>query len=190
MKKLLTAVLILICLTSCVMAKTIKVMALDSFSTQNPSSEFRVKTLNTEEIYGEFFMPMESVISGSVIEVHKPKRGKLDGFFEFQLNSYNSNGEIMDVSSAKIEAVVVDYEPIDPKALSLYVARKATNIAFKGASLGIAFVEGAAKAESGKRIKSGFIGAYKDSPLSYLEYGDELNVQPGDILVLKLKKLD
>jgi len=188
-KNFLTSALIILLAASSVMAKTLKVTALEDFSTDNPSTEFKIKVNDTQEFFGELLFPQDTVISGSVIEVHQPKRGKRNGFFEFQLNSYYCGGDVIDISAARIEGIVVGYKPINPKAVGFYVAKKATNFIFKGASLGIAFVEGVATAQEGTRIKSGFINMYKDSPFSYLEKGADLNVETGDILVLKIKKL-
>lgn len=189
MKKFSFLIVLIICLfASSVQAKTIKVVALKDFSTANPSPTFQVKTVEEEIFKNGAILEEGTIISGILLKVEKPKRGKRNAYFDFIPTSISYKGQEKKIEG-KIVAKVVAYRPIDPEKTAIYVARKATNLIFKGASMGIAFVQGAVAAEDGERVKTGFISAYKDSPLAYFEIGSELNIKIGDTLVLELKKI-
>jgi len=168
---------------------TIKVMSLEQFSTQNPSSDYKVQTIEREKLSDGTFLETGTIISGHVVRVKPPKRLKRNGYFEFVPDTFSYDGETQIIEKSDMIAKVVGYKPIDPKELAFSAVKTAAGFAVKGATQGISFVEGVAQAENGDRLKSGFINVYKDSPLSYLEVGSELNVNVGDILILKLKKI-
>jgi len=187
-KKLLTFAFIFYLLTSVVHAQTIKVIALNKFSTKNPSSEYQVQIIKTEEIAEKFLLETGTIISGYVTELHKPKRGKVDSYFEFQPTSISYEGQTTDITQSNIVGVIVAYKPINPQSLVGNVAIKAANFFVLGSSQAISFTLGAAQAKNGNRIKSGLQRVYKDSFVSFIEPGKELEINTGDILVLKLKK--
>lgn len=186
---LLNFVLISLLLTSSVYAETIKVISLEKFSTENPSPTYTVKTVEREEFKNGTVIEAGTIISGKVIRVQQPQRGKRNGYFVFLPTSATYEGTTRTTEKPMVAAKVVGYRPIEPQKAAIYVARKATNLFFKGASIGIAFVEGVAQAEEGEKIKTGLVSAYKDSPLSYIEVGSDLNVEVGDMLILKFKKI-
>lgn len=190
MKKILFIfAFILFFLTSSVQAKTIKVISMSDFSTKNPLPTYEVKTLQLECFKDGTIIEEGTVISGQVVKVQSAQRGKRDGYFEFVPSSITYNGETKIIRNPISVARVIGYEPIEPQELVVSVAKKAAGFAVKGATQGISFVEGLVQAEDGERLKSGFMKVYKDSPLAYIEVGDELNVKAGDVLVLKFKKL-
>ncbi len=186
-KKALLFVFILFFLTSSVNAKTIKVISLDKFSTENPSPMYNVKTIEPCCFPDGAFLKAGTVISGIIIKSQEPRRGKRDGYIEFMPTKFIYNGREKAEYYA-ISTKIVRYKPVKPKKIIISTSKKVAGFIFKGATLGISFVEGALKAEKGKRIQSGLVKMYKDSPLSYIEVGKELNVNPGDILILKFKK--
>lgn len=167
--------------------KTIKVFALEDFSTREPSLTYNIQIID-DDVIGSQVIRRGAIISGDVIKVEGPKRGKRNAYFEFIPTSYIYN-DVSETFKTSCVARVVGYKELDPQKAAVYLARKASNLVFKGASIGIAFVEGVAKANEGTRLKSGFISAYKDTPLSYIEEGSELEVRPGDIIILKFKEV-
>lgn len=189
MKKLLLFfIFILFSLATKVQAQTIKVSALDSFSSEHPTSVFRVKTIENTTIQGNFFKS-DTIISGIVLRVHEPTRGKRDGYFEFVPTSIYYKGKDTKICMPKTVAEIMYYKPIDPPKAALDVSLKVVNILLKGLVSAVEFTQGAMQAQDGHRIKTGAVKVYKDSFLSYIEVGKELNVRPGDIIVFKLKKI-
>lgn len=179
---------ILFLLTSSVQAKTFKVVALESFSTEYPQSTFNVQ-VTQQELFGRDLVIEEgTIISGRVIKIAKPKRGKRNAYFVFIPTALTYKGRTETLDKLKLSAKVVGYRPVNPEKVVIYAAKKAADLAFKGASLGLSFAEGATQAKDGERIKSGIIKAYKDSPLSFIETGSELDIDQGDIIILKLKR--
>lgn len=190
MKKYLIILGFIMCfLNSAAEAKTIKVSALTAFSTENPSPIFKVQTLEPLEIEDNISIESGTIVTGQVCRIQSPQRGKRDSYFEFIPTSLMYNEQIINLDTSNTIARIVGYEPITPTEIAKSVAKKSIGLFYKGATQGISFVEGIAKAEDGERIKSGLTKVYKDSPLSYIEIGDELNISEGDIIILKLKKI-
>lgn len=189
MKKILSIfVVAIVLLTSKAQAQTIKVSAVDNFSSDQPASIFRIKTLEDNEIQGMLFKS-DTIISGIVLRVQEPTRGKRDGYFEFIPNLITYQGESVKINLPKTAAQIMYYKPTDPKKETLNATLKVANFFLKGLISGIEFAQGAIKAENGQRIKSGAMNVYNNSFLSYIEVGNQLNIKSGDILVLKLKKI-
>lgn len=190
MKKIfLTFTLTLFLLTSSVQAKTFKVVALESFSTEYPQQTFNVQVRQQEVFSKDLVIEEGTIISGRVVKISKPKRGKRNAYFIFVPTILTYEGKTENLEHLKLSAKVVGYRPVNPEKVVIYAAKKAADLAFKGASLGLSFAEGATQAKDGERIKSGIIKAYQDSPLSFIETGSELDIDTGDTLILKLKKV-
>ena len=170
-------------------AKTIKVMAVEKFSTSKPSSTFSVKTVETDELKDGIFVEKGSIISGLVVEIHTAQRGKRDSYFEFHPTSITYRGKTINISNSNIVAKVVGYKPVDPEKLAGNVAIKAANFVLLGSSQVISFTLGAAHAQNGERMKLGLDRMYKDSFVSFIEAGKELNIATGDMLLLKIERI-
>ena len=54
----------------------------------------------------------------------------------------------------------------------------------QGVSYGISFVDGIVTNNEGNRLKSGVKQVYDDSFLSYIEYGQEIEIKEGDAFYL------
>lgn len=190
MKRILIfSALILHLLTSSVQAKTIKVVSLEHFSTEFPVETFNVQTLTTEELPDGIFIEKGTIISGYVVKVHGPKRLKRNSYFEFKPTLLTYKGRTLNIKDTKLVAKVVEQKRIDPVALTGNVAIKAANLVLLGSSQVISFTLGAANGEEGERIKAGLQRMYKDSFFSLAENGEHLDIDVGDILFLKLKKI-
>lgn len=184
MKRFLLVLIILLLATS-VQAKTFKVASLQTFSTQFPSAEFNVVTLEEIKFKGGAVIQPNTIISGKVIKIEKPRRGKRNAYFVFIPKYLRHNGidsEVEGIYPVKI----IGYRAIDPEKVAIYAAEKSTNFIFMGASVGVSFVKGAMQSEDGDRVKSGLVQIYKDTPLSFIETGSELNIQVGDALKFKV----
>lgn len=188
MKKILLVVFIMFFLTLNVEAKTLKVISLKSFSTEFPATTFEVQTIQKENIR-DVILEQGTIISGIVLRVKSPKIGKQNGYFEFIPTEITYRGVTQKIDHPICIAKVLGYNPVNPKELTFNVARKVANFFLKGAISAVEFADGAIKAENGQRIKSGAIKVYKDSFLSYIEPGKELNINKGDIIILKIKTI-
>ncbi len=176
-------------LSSTAYAENVKVVALSHFSTSDPKPVFHVEVIEPFYLPNGESLPYGTVISGLVTRVEPPKRGKRNAYFEFVPTVIKYNGVKKEFKKPYYGAKVVAYSPIDPINLLDTTTKKVANVAFKGVGFGISFVQGVATAQDGERIKSGVIKTYQDSPLSYFEVGRELDIDKGDILILKIKKL-
>lgn len=171
-----------------VQAKSIKVVALEPFSTVRPSETFAIQTLQDEYLPDDIFLPEDAMITGQIIHVEAPKRGKRNGYIKFVPQKIIYEDRTIDIKDAKLTAIITYYRPIDPKDLAFTVARKTANFMFKGVISAAEFVIGVVENEDGNRIKSGVMNVYRDSFFVYIEVGDELNVKKGDTLIFKIKK--
>ena len=75
----------------------------------------------------------------------------------------------------------------DKKELAKSASLTVGSYFVKGLSLGVNAVEGAIKNEEGNRFKSSVVNVYENTPFSYVETGNELNILEGDIFWLKFK---
>lgn len=189
MKKFLIILAFLIFSVMGVQAKNIKVIALEPFSSQNPSSEFAVQTMQDESLDEGTFLPQDTLIYGIILRVEEPRRGKRNAYIEFIPSRLVYDDKTIYIKDSKLVAVITGYTPIDPLDLTLNVARKTANFVFHGAVSAAEFALGVVENQDGNRIKSGAMNVYKDSFLTYIEIGEDLNVKKGDILIFKIKRV-
>ncbi len=188
-KNVLILCMLLMCLVSGVEAATVKVVSLDDFSTAEPKPSFKVQLVETKELKDGTIVEAGTIVAGSVIKIQNANRGKRDAYFEILPASVTYQDKTTYITNPNCKMKVVEYSPKDPQEIVESAAKGAVGFIFKGASQGISFVQGVAQAQEGERMKSGLTKMYKDSPLSYIEYGSELNIKTGDILMLKIKTL-
>lgn len=172
--------------TSSVQAKIIKVVALEDFSSKQPSSIFTVQTIESKQLAKNVFLPATTVISGFIINVEEPKRGKRNSYIEFVPTTITYNGKTRKLTHSSINAKVTEYTYTDPKKATIDISLKVANIFLRGLISAAEFVQGAVTAQNGTRIKSGAMNVYQKSFLTYIEVGKELNIKKGDTLKLKL----
>ena len=191
MKKiLLTSVFVIFLLTSNAQAQTMKVEALEAFSTTTPSSYFCVKIITPDTLDDGTILEEGAIVSGYVTNIQAPKRLKRDAYFEFIPEKIILNGKTKIIEQPTIIAKVVSYEPLDKKELAKKVAKTAAGYAVKGATQGISLVQGMIENKDGNRLMSGVTNVYEDSPLSYLSVGSELTISPGDTIVIILNPIE
>lgn len=171
-------------------ATTIKVVALENFSTEFPLESFNVQTIETERFKNGIVLEEGTILAGKVTKIEKPKRGRRDARFEFVPTHISYNGKTKTLKEPMFVAQVIGYTPIDTEKLVISAAKTTAGFFVKGISQGISFTQGLVEAEEGERLKSGFVRMYKDSPLSFIDVGDELKIDIGDVLLLKLRKIN
>ncbi len=187
-----TLLYILIFLTSSVFASTkIQLEALMDFSTSNPSDFFSAKVTN-DIAFDEVNLLKDDVINCSLNKTTNPKRAKMDAKIYFNLINYqNEDGEHEFkeeyIGKYKSEILKEKLKNTTPKKVLKTTAGTIGNHYIPGVSQAISFVDGVVVNEEENRLKSGFKQVYKDSPLSYIEKGEEIEIKKGDIFYLIVK---
>ena len=183
-----TIFLLLIMLNQPVLAKPIAVEALSGFTTENPPKEMSIKLLEDVAVDDTLTIKAETIVDGNVVDVTDPKRLKRNASFTFVPTSYrDERGQVV---------VIKNYYPakyttkINKGQLAKSAALGVGSFFVKGLSIGYSAVEGAIKNEKDNRFKSSVTEVYQDSPLSYVEKGEELVIEKGQLFFLNFKTKD
>ena len=183
-----TIFLLLIMLSQPVLAKPIAVEALSDFTTENPPKEMSIKLLEDIAVDDTLTIKAETIVDGNVVDVTDPKRLKRNASFTFVPTSYkDERGQVV---------VIKNYYPakyttkVNKGQLAKSAALGVGNFFVKGLSIGYSAVEGAIKNEKDNRFKSSVTEVYQDSPLSYVEKGEELVIEKGQLFFLNFKTKD
>lgn len=129
-----------------------------------------------------------SIIKGRMLEVKLPKRGKRDAYFIFMPESYTipSKKITKSLRHKNLEAKLSGYEKLNKIKLIEKTGVYAGGIAIPGISQAYWFSKGSIKPQKGQtRTKSGLNSVYENSPISYIEQGDELIVKEGRFLKME-----
>lgn len=183
-----TIFLLLIILSQPVLAKPIAVEALSNFTTENPPKEMSIKLLEDIAVDDTLTIKAETIVDGNVVDVTDPKRLKRNASFTFVPTSYkDERGQVV---------VIKNYYPakyttkVNKGQLAKSAALSVGNFFVKGLSIGYSAVEGAIKNEKDNRFKSSVTEVYQDSPLSYVEKGEELVIEKGQLFFLNFRTKD
>lgn len=183
-----TIFLLLIMLSQPVLAKPIAVEALSDFTTENPPKEMSIKLLEDVAVDDTLTIKAETIVEGNVVDVTDPKRLKRNASFTFVPTSYkDERGQVV---------VIKNYYPakyttkINKGQLAKSAALGVGSFFVKGLSIGYSAVEGAIKNEKDNRFKSSVTEVYQDSPLSYVEKGEELVIEKGQLFFLNFRTKD
>lgn len=171
-----------------VLAKPIAVEALSNFTTENPPKEMSIKLLEDIAVDDTLTIKAETIVDGNVVDVTDPKRLKRNASFTFVPTSYkDERGQVV---------VIKNYYPakyttkVNKGQLAKSAALSVGNFFVKGLSIGYSAVEGAIKNEKDNRFKSSVTEVYQDSPLSYVEKGEELVIEKGQLFFLNFRTKD
>ena len=187
MKKLLVFLALFCFMTPAFADHKVVVQCLNSFSSDNPSAYFKAKAIEDIEFDNGIIFEKNTVISGKVKEVVDPKRAKRDAYFIITPLSYTTPSENMTrkINQTGWEAKVVGYKPFDAKETAKSGAVSVANFFVQGFSTAYYFTKGLIHPnEEDGRLKSGAKSAYDNSVLSYIQEGNALKVQQGDLLEL------
>lgn len=168
-----------------VFAATMCVRAVTPFSTEKPTDTMTVKLLEEYQLSDTVTLPIGTVINGTVSDVVSPKRLKRDATFSFTAQKYNDGHGLSGDFDKNYTGRY--YQKIDKKELAKNTSLTVGSFFVKGLSLGVNAVQGAIKNEEGNRFKSSAKSVYDNSPLSYVEEGQELDIKPNDIFWIKFK---
>ena len=168
-----------------VLASTMCVRAVTPFSTETPTDTMTVKLLEEYKVSDGLTLPVGTVINGTVSDVVSPKRLKRDATFSFIAQKYDDGRGVS--GNFNKNYIGKYYQKVDKKELAKNTSLTVGSFFVKGLSLGVNAVQGAIKNEEGNRFKSSAKSVYDNSPLSYVEEGQELDIKPNDIFWLKFK---
>lgn len=192
-KKLL--LILVLCLTILnVHAETDKVhvAAVEEFDTVKPLQQINVRVIEPSEL-GSHALKTGDIIHCNVIKVTDPKRGKRSASFAVCPTSYTSEGNTVTIEEnyyGKYASKIISKEElknVDKAKLGKKAVLTAGNFVVKGFSSAVSMTQGMIKNEEGNRLESGVKQVYKDSPLVYVEKGEELEIKPGDSFYLIFK---
>ena len=169
----------------------IHVASLEEFSTANPSKTLNVVVAESGCI-GQYLLKTGDVIHCNVIKTIAPKRGKRGAGFVVQPVLYTT-GETTETFETQYYGKYAD-KILSPKNIDpIKAGKKAAVIVgghfVKGLAPAVSLAEGMIENEEGNRLESGVKQVYKDSPLSFVEKGKELNINPGEQFYLIFKPL-
>ena len=170
----------------------VHVSILEKFNTANPADKIDVVVLE-DTIIGSNILKKDDILHCKVTGIIDPKRGKRSGSFTVCPLSYTSNEQnyiINGVFSGKYASKIISKEEIkniDKKQVGKKAALTVGNHFVKGIAPAVSLAEGIVKNEDGNRIKSGVKNVYKNSALSYVEKGQELNLEKGSCFYLIFK---
>ena len=176
-------------------ANQVKVSALESFNTAKPSETFKVVVEENSSL-GIYNLNENTILNCVVLKVVEPKRGKRNATFYVKPISYVYNDktcQIVEEMYGKYSKKILSKEElkkIPPTKIIGKTALTVGNYFVHGLSTGVSLAKGMIQNEEDNRIKSGVKKAYKESPLSFVEEGEELDIKCGDVfyLVFKIEK--
>lgn len=168
-------------------ARTIEVLSLSNFSTEAPPESISVKLLEPLGLTESITINAGDTVVGDLTDVVSPKRLKRDAGFSFKPKYYiDENGNKNQIN----EDITASYTvPIDKGELAKNAALGVGGHFVKGLSIGVAAVEGAVKNPEDNRLKSSVVSAYESSPFSYVEKGQELEINENEYFYLKFPKI-
>lgn len=180
---------ILFCTTTANAATKVEVEAITPFSTLKPTPIMKVVTHQKVEFENGVVFEDGTVVTGNIIEVTEPKRGKRDASFKFQPTSYFYNGKTTKIYDDEFIAKYKEKKDINKGEMALSAATTAGGFLLNipGLSQGVSMLKGMAKNQEDNRLKSGVKQVYQDSPLAYIEEGKDVIIKPKDIFYLKFK---
>lgn len=191
MKKFLLCLIILLSF-SVFAADKIQLKALVDFDSSNPSQFFSAEVLE-DSLINEEVLPKGSKINCKLLKIKDAKRAKIDTKAYFELINFENNEEIYyfknkyEAKYAKKVLNKKEIKNIPPKKVIKTAASVVGGAVVEGFSYGVSFVDGVITNEEGNRLKSGAKQVYDDSFLSYVEYGDEIDIKTGDIFYFIVK---
>lgn len=192
-KILLSGLVMFLCLTAAnAESYRVHVAAVDEFNTANPSQKIKVRVIE-EAAVGNYNLQPDDVLHCDVIKVTDPKRGKRSASFAVCPEYFETGENTVQIKEGfygKYAEKVISKEElknVDPLKVGKKAAISVGNHFVKGIAPAVSMAEGMIENKNGNRIQSGVQQVYKDSPLSYVEKGQELKIEPGKSFYLVFK---
>ena len=165
------------------------VQSMDNYTTVSPKYQLTVKVVESHKFHSGFTLEKGSIIKGPVVKVTDPKRGKRNAYIVIRPTTYtvpSKGNQTYYLKNGRLEAKVSKYHKLNKKATAEKGAVSVGGLLLPGLSQVYYFGKGYSNPEKGKtRLASGGRCAYENSPLAYVEKGQELQIKRGEYLKLK-----
>lgn len=191
MKKIFYTILFYIAIAPAVLAQNILVQSMTEFEQNDNEKVFSAKVVEETELSDGKIIEANSILNGTIIKTVDAKRGKRDAYIVIQPESFEIDGVIHLIEDENLEAKVVGYSKRDYKKTALDAGLAVGGYFVKGLSQVFYFSKGLIIPDDDKsRIKTAFHNVYENTPFVYVERGDEIDIEKGDLLVLKVYHAD
>ena len=196
MQKILKLLLVIICiLFNITIARAdvrdyiphkITVQFEEDFSSEYPPKSFNVTVYEDYYIKNMGMIAKGTVLYLEILKVSDAKRAKRDASVEARIVKVYSpiNDETVNVNNPRAIVKLSKYKELDKGNVATNVGITVANHFVKHITYPAHFVKGVVKDKEGNRLKSGVKEVYDSSILSYVEKGEELNLQAGDLATL------
>ena len=191
MKKIFYTILFYIAIAPAVLAQNILVQSMTEFEQNDNEKVFSAKVVEETELSDGKIIKANSILNGTIIKTVDAKRGKRDAYIVIQPESFEIDGVIHLIEDENLEAKVVGYSKRDYKKTALDAGLAVGGYFVKGLSQVFYFFFFLIIPDDDKsRIKTAFHNVYENTPFVYIERGDEIDIEKGDLLVLKVYHAD
>lgn len=187
MKKIFYTILFYFLITPFVLAQNILVESMTDFNTNDNEKVFSAKVVEETELSDGKIIKANSTINGTILKTVDAKRGKRNAYIVIQPESFEIDGVVHLIEDENLEAKVVGYSKRDYKKTALDAGLAVGGYFVKGLSQVFYFSKGLIIPDEDKsRIKTAFHNVYENTPFVYIEKGEDVDIEKGDLLVLKV----
>ena len=187
MKKIFYTILFYFLITPFVFAQNILVESMTDFNTNDNEKVFSAKVVEETELSDGKIIKANSTINGTILKTVDAKRGKRNAYIVIQPESFEIDGVVHLIEDENLEAKVVGYSKRDYKKTALDAGLAVGGYFVKGLSQVFYFSKGLIIPDEDKsRIKTAFHNVYENTPFVYIERGENVDIEKGDLLVLKV----
>ena len=187
MKKIFYTILFYFLITPFVFAQNILVESMTDFNTNDNEKVFSAKVVEETELSDGKIIKANSTINGTILKTVDAKRGKRNAYIVIQPESFEIDGVVHLIEDENLEAKVVGYSKRNYKKTALDAGLAVGGYFVKGLSQVFYFSKGLIIPDEDKsRIKTAFHNVYENTPFVYIEKGEDVDIEKGDLLVLKV----
>lgn len=195
MKKLLISLVLSILIAPSAFAQNYKIIAevMEPFSTEAPSTYFKAKTVQDYFFNNNEKLEQGSIITTKVTKIIHAKRAKRDAYFYVKLTKLQipSLNKTIKIENKNAIAKITRYKEFDKGKAAYSAGVSVAGLFVDNIAYPVNFIKGMMSPdEDSNRLKSGFKTMYKNSSLSYIEKGEDMILQRGDIIILNIKNQD
>lgn len=176
------------------MAENVMVESMGGFAEKEDIYSFKAKVVEDAIFESGLVFEKDAVVEGEIVKTVDPKRGKRNGYIIIRPISYSipsEDNEIKKIEDEFLEAKVVGYSKKNFAKMGLNAGLTVGGYYVKGLGQIFYFSKGLIKPDKGRnRIQSAFHNVYENTPFVFLEKGEEVDIEEGDLLVLKFYHAD
>lgn len=166
------------------LADTMAVQAVTQVSTEKPDEIIKVRVIRDCTL-ADIPLKIGYILEGKMLAVTDPKRLKRDaGFTFYPMNYIDLEGKSTHIPVLYIGTFSSKFE-IDAGQLAKSAVLTVGDHFIKGISYGFYAVQGAVQNKEGNHLYSAVSNVYENSFFSYIEKGEQLNIQPDTCFGLK-----